>query len=163
MQEDKDIRHFSTEEVKQLQALNHKGVEKILYHIWTNTAKRDQIVEFIYALEIFTFEGPSVMISMHDEFQEMVLTPRDIAAEGEQIRMDLGDKVKLHTIDASTRPIIAPFINKPILKVDLEEDEPNLFANYMFILHTEDHALKIELDQDGIALSKYVIKDGTED
>jgi hypothetical protein len=157
MQEDKDIRYFTKEEVSQFMALNQKGVEKILYHIWTNTAKRGQIVEFIYALEIFTFEGPSLMVSLHDEFNEMVLTPRDIEAEAAKIKADLGDKVRLHTMDASTRPLIAPFINKPIT-IDLEEDEPGLYANYMFILHTEGHSLKVELDSDGIALSKYEIK-----
>jgi hypothetical protein len=157
MQEDKDIRHFTKDEVSQFMALDQKGVEKILYHIWTNTARRDQIVEFIYALEIFTFEGPSVMISLHDEFSEMVLTPRDIAAEAAKIKADLGDKVRLHTMDASARPLIAPFINKPIT-IDLEEDEPGLYANYRFILHTEGHSLKVELDSDGIALSKYEIK-----
>jgi hypothetical protein len=158
MQEDKDIRYFTKEEVGQFRALNQKGVEKILYHIWTNMAKRDQIVEFIYALEIFTFEGPSVMISLHDEANEIVLTPRDIEAEAARIKADLGDKVRLHTMDASARPLIAPFINKPIT-IDLEEDEPGLFANYMFILHTEGHALKVELDSDGLALSKYEVKE----
>jgi hypothetical protein len=157
MQEENENLYFSIDEVNQLKALNHKGVEKVLYHVWSNTARKDQIVEFIYALEIFTFEGISIMISMHDEFKQMVLTARDIEAEAAQLRKDFGDKVKLFTIDASKRPLIEPFINKPILNVDLEEDEPGLFSNALFILHTEGHSMKIELDQDGIALSKYEV------
>jgi len=146
---------FSNEALARFAAAQGKTVEKVICHLWQNKSQTTEVVEVIDNVELHFTDKHKLTISTNADGDGLDAIEYNYKNAAIAIEKELGGKIKIYAIDASTTKMWEAVIGK-VLKTVRIEKEGELYRSNSILLDFGDEKREIEINPlDGIIIDHY--------
>lgn len=150
--------NFLFNELQNLQAIEGKTLDTVIYQIWRNRANPAQPFDFIDKIELILKDGPSVMLGVSEE--ALGITVNQQGDDTEKLKQDLlsefNGRITMHVVPMNATELWNPAIYQVIANVKLEKLSNGTYSNEAILLEFANrYFIEIRYHDDGLIAELY--------
>lgn len=141
--------YFNENELQALQQLEGKPIYRVVYTIWSNVAKQEEVYESLDWISLF-FEKARVDFTVREDQQGMEIRELNFALEQTRIAQQFRGQVELRQVDMSESPVWEAVIGNPLNAIGFTSPMDGYFQSNLIRLEFLDKTVEIALGEEGL-------------
>ncbi|MEO0896911.1 MAG: hypothetical protein AAFY71_10965 [Bacteroidota bacterium] len=142
--------YFNSEELNSLKAVEGVRLEKVLYTIWRNIAKKDAIYEALDWISLQFEDGQIIHLTTNEQQNGMTLGDLNFSLEQTKVIQQFNGQVELKQVDMSLSPIWKDVLGRPLDSVGLSSPLDGFFQSNVIQLAFSGKNIEISLGEEGL-------------
>jgi len=142
--------YFQEEELEQIAEAEGKRLEKVIYTIWRNIAKKEEIFEALDGISLFFEDGQRLDLLPREDQQGIEIRSLNFALEQTRVQQQFKGQVELKQVDMSLSPVWKDSLGQRLDSVGMNSPMDGYFQSNLIQLKFSGTQVEISMGQEGL-------------
>ncbi len=142
--------YFQEEELEQIAKVEGKRLEKVIYTIWRNIAKTEEIFEALDGISLFFEDGQRLDLLPREDQQGIEVRSLNFALEKTRVQQQFKGQVELKQVDMSLSPVWKDSLGQRLDSVGMNSPMDGYFQSNLLQLEFSGTQVEVSMGQEGL-------------